>query len=286
MQATFPLLFVLLWSTGFIGAKYGMPHAEPLTFLLLRYAAVIVLMGAAALIWRAPWPRDRRQWAHIGVSGVLVHGTYLGGVFVAISRGLPAGVTSLVVGLQPILTAACAGWLFSEQVVWRQRIGLLLGLAGCALVVSGRFGHGGGLDGLPAAVLALFGITAGTLYQKRFCPSFDFRSGAVLQFVPAAAVTLVAASLMEHFRVDFVPDFLFALGWLVLVLSLGAVTLLNYLIRSGTAVNTASLFYLSPPATALVAWLLFDERLSLIAGAGMAVAVLGVYLARKPAVQG
>lgn len=288
MQATYPLQFVLLWSTGFIGAKYGMPHAEPLTFLLLRYAAVIALMGAAALIWRAPWPQDRRQWLHIGVSGLLVHGAYLGGVFVAISRGLPAGVTSLIVGLQPLITAALAGWLFGEVVSGRQRLGLVLGLVGCALVLSGRVGGlsimQSGLAGVPAALVALVGITAGTLYQKRFCPHFDFRSGAVLQFVPAALATLLVASFMEHFRVELVPDFLFALGWLVLVLSLGAVSLLNWLIRSGTAVNTASLFYLSPPATALVAWLVFDERLSLMAGTGMGLAVLGVYLARQSAV--
>ncbi|MRR09403.1 DMT family transporter, partial [bacterium] len=242
-----PLLFVLLWSTGFIGARYGMPHAEPLSFLLTRYLLVIGLMTTLALATKAPWPRDGRQIFHIGVSGLLVHGFYLGGVFVAISHGLPAGVTALVVGLQPVFTACGAGWLLGEKVAPRQWLGLVLGLVGTALVVSGKFGTGlgGGVmdGGLPAALVALVAITAGTLYQKRFCPHFDLRTGSVLQFVPTAVVTAIAVLLFEDYRIDWSPPFLFALGWLVLVLSVGAISLLNLLIRSGSAVNVASLFY-------------------------------------------
>ena len=276
-----PLLFVLLWSTGFIGAKFGLPHAEPLSFLLVRYLFVISLMALLALAMRAPWPRDARQWLHIGISGLLVHAIYLGGVFMSISKGLPAGVASLVVGIQPLLTAVGAGWLLNETVLKRQWFGLLLGFVGVALVVSGKIGSGFGLDALWPALAALAGITAGTLYQKRFCPSFDWRTGAIAQFLPTAIATGIVVGLSGNYRVDWVPDFIFALGWLVLVLSLGAVSLLNMLIRRGTAVNLASLFYLVPPSTALIAWLLFDERLAGMALVGMALAVWGVYLARK-----
>jgi drug/metabolite transporter (DMT)-like permease len=276
-----PLLFVLLWSTGFIGAKYGLPHAEPLSFLLVRYLLVVSLMTLIALATRAPWPRDGRQWFHIGIAGLLVHAIYLGGVFVAISKGLPAGVTSLVVGIQPLLTAVGAGWLLNETVLKRQWVGLVLGFVGVTMVVSGKLGSGFELDALWPALAALAGITAGTLYQKRFCPSFDWRTGAIAQFLPTAIATGAVVVLSDNFHVDWVPDFIFALAWLVLVLSLGAISLLNMLIRRGTAVNLASLFYLVPPCTALIAWFLFDERLAGMALVGMALAVWGVYLARK-----
>ena len=276
-----PLLFVLLWSTGFIGAKLGLPHAEPLTFLAIRFSLVLVLMTALALAMRAPWPRDARQWFHIGVTGLLVHAVYIGGVFVSISKGLPAGVTSLVVGIQPLLTAVAAGWVLNETVLARQWFGLSLGFVGVALVVSGKLGTAYGLDALWPSLAALLAITVGTLYQKRFCPSFDWRTGSVAQFLPTAVATGVAASLTESFHVEWAPSFIFALAWLVLVLSLGAVSLLNMLIRRGSAVNLASLFYLVPPCTALIAWLLFDEKLAGMALFGMALAVWGVYLARK-----
>jgi drug/metabolite transporter (DMT)-like permease len=276
-----PLLFVVLWATGFVGAKLGLPHAEPLTFLLIRYALVLVLMSLIALAMRAPWPRGARQWLHIGTAGLLLHGVYLGGVFMAISKGLPAGVTSLVVGMQPLLTAVGAGWLLGETVMRRQWLGLALGFVGVGLVVSGKLGNGFGLAALWPALAALLAITAGTLYQKKFCPRFDWRTGAVAQFLPTALVTAMVAALTENFHVDWVPEFFFALGWLVLVLSVGAISLLNILIRSGSAVNLASLFYLVPPCTAVIAWALFDERLSGMALVGMALAVGGVYLARK-----
>ena len=281
MNRSAPLLFVLLWSTGFIGAKFGLPHAEPLTFLLIRYLLVISLMTLVALAMRAPWPRDARQWFHIGVSGLLVHGVYLGGVFIAISKGLPAGVASLVVGIQPLFTAVGAGWLLNEAVLARQWLGLVLGFVGVALVVSGKLGSGFGLEALWPALAALAGITIGTLYQKRFCHSFDWRTGAIAQFLPTAVATAVVVALTENFRVVWVHEFIFALSWLVLVLSVGAISLLNMLIRRGSAVNLASLFYLVPPCTALIAWLLFDEKLAGMALAGMALAVWGVYLARK-----
>jgi drug/metabolite transporter (DMT)-like permease len=281
MTRIYPLLFVFLWSTGFIGAKYGLPHAQPLTFLVIRYAAVIALMTLIALATKAPWPKTKQQWFHIAVSGLLVHAIYLGGVFSAIAKGFPAGLASLVVGLQPLLTAFIAGWVLKETIVKRQWFGLVLGLVGIALVLSGRIKSGFSLDGIELTLLALVGITVGTLYQKKFCSGLDWRTGAVVQFIPAAIATTIVASFTETFKVDFAPSFFFALAWLVLVLSIGAISLLNYLIRHGTSVNVASLFYLVPASTVVIAWLLFGETLSVMALIGMVLTIAGVYLARK-----
>ncbi len=281
MQQFYPFLFVFLWSTGFIGAKFGLPHAEPLSFLLTRYLLVILLMSGIALLTRAPWPEKRSDWLHIGVSGVLVHAIYLGGVFVAIGNGLPAGITALVVGMQPLLTALGAGWLLGERVSGRQWAGLALGFVGVGMVVSGKLGEAALGPMLIPALVALLGITVGTLYQKRFCPRFDLRSGSVIQFVPSALLTGLAVAWFEDYRIEWEPSFVFALGWLVLVLSLGAISLLNLLIRNGSAVNVASLFYLTPPTTALIAWLVFGEQLGVVALLGMLVAVSGVYLVAR-----
>ena len=277
----FRLIFVLLGSSGFVGARLGLPHTEPLTFLLIRYIAVLACMTLVAVLTRAPWPSGASAWFHIGVAGLLLHGVYLGGVFIAISKGLPAGVASLVVGVQPLLTAVGAGWLLQETVLKRQWLGLLLGLLGVGLVVFGKIGSGFGMDALWPAVAALIGITAGTLYQKRYCAPFDWRTGAIAQFLPTALLTFVGAWLTETFRVDWTGELVFAMGWLVFVLSIGAISLLNWLIRHSDAVNVASLFYLVPPCTALVAWLLFDEAFTGMALAGMALTVWAVYLARK-----
>lgn len=276
-----PLLFVFLWSTGFIGAKYGLPYAGPLTFLLLRYSALVVLLTLLAVVCRSRWPGDWRQWLHLGMAGLLIHALYLGGVFVSIGQGLPAGVVSLLVGLQPLLTAILAGAIVGERVSKRQWLGLALGLTGALLVLSVRIEGGFGWAGVVPALLALLGITFGTLYQKRFCPHFDWRSGAVIQFGAAWLVTLPAAWLAEGFRVQWTGEFVFALSWLVLVLSIGAIGLLNHLIRSGSAVNVASLFYLVPPSTAVIAWLLFGEILTPIQLVGVGVAVTGVSLVRR-----
>ena len=283
-QWAYPALFVLLWSTGFIGAKFGLPDAGPLTFLSWRYAAVLLLMGAVVLWARAPWPRAPWAWLHIGVSGLLVHGVYLGGVFTAIGRGLPAGLTALVVGLQPLITALGASLLLGERLRPPQWLGLGLGLAGVGLVVAQKAHAAAGAPLLPLlapAVLALLGITAGTLYQKRFCPAFDLRTGALIQFAPCLVATLALAAATESLQVRWTGHFVFALGWLVLVLSLGAVSLLNLLIRRGSAVHVASLFYLTPPTTALIAWALFGETLHGLALVGMALAVTGVWLVRR-----
>lgn len=276
-----PFVFVVLWSTGFIGARLGLPHIEPLTFLTIRYAAVLLCMVPVAIASRAPWPRSASAWMHIGVSGLLMHGLYLGGVFVAISLGLPAGLASLVVGVQPLLTAIGAGYFLGAKVLRRQWTGLLLGLLGVALVLWNKLGQEFGWTALVPAVVALLAITAGTLYQKKFCPSFDWRTGAVAQFLPTTVVTGLAAWATERGVIDWSGELIFALGWLVLVLSLGAVSLLNWLIRNSNAVNVASLFYLVPPCTALFAWALFGNTLSGMALVGMGLTVWGVYLARS-----
>jgi drug/metabolite transporter (DMT)-like permease len=212
----------------------------------------------------------------------MLHAGYLGGVFVSISLGLPAGVAALVVSLQPLLTAVLAGWWLGESVRLRQWIGLCLGLAGVALVVAHKLGAVFSLPALAFSVIALLAITLGTLYQKRFCPVFDWRTGAIAQFVPTTLLTGLGAWWFETGRLEWHAELFFALAWLVLVLSVGAVSLLNTLIRHSTAVNVASLFYLVPPCTAALAWWLFGETFSPWAAVGMLLAVAGVYLARQP----
>ncbi|NYT25820.1 DMT family transporter [Alcaligenaceae bacterium] len=281
--ALMPLLFVVLWSTGFIGAKFGLPYAEPLTFLTLRFTAVLGLMLVLSVLLRAPWPAVPMQWIHIGISGLLIHGIYQAGVFTAISHGLPSGITALIVGMQPLITALAAGTLLGERVRAAQWVGLALGFAGVALVVEGKVASipGDMPTMLMLAAIALAGITAGTLYQKRFCASFDLRTGSVIQFLPCLVFTAILAGSTETMAVEWTGEFMFALGWLVLVLSVGAVTLLNLLIRKGGAVNVASLFYLTPPTTALIAWVMFGETLNAVAWLGMGLAVAGVWLARQ-----
>lgn len=273
-----PGLFVLLWSSGFIGAKYGLPYAGPATFLALRFALVVGLLVLMALATRAPWPRPA-QSAHLVVVGILVQAGYLGGVFTAIHLGMSAGVSSLIVGLQPLLTAFAAGALLGDRITPRQWLGLALGLAGLVLVVGARTTLSGSTwASFAMALLALFSITAGTLYQKRFGGAFDLRTGAVIQFVAAFVVVAPFAWLVEDWQVTWTAEFAFALGWLVVVLSLGAISLLALLIRRGEATRVASLFYLVPPVTAVIAFLVFGERLPPAALGGMALAVLGVAL--------
>ena len=280
-QLAFPFLFVLLWSTGFIAAKYGLPYAPPLTFLLYRFALVAVLMTIVALVTRARWPARLSQVGHVAVAAWLVHGAYLGGVFIALARGMPAGIAAMLVGLQPILTAvfACA-WL-NERVVPRQWLGLALGAGGVFLVVRQKLGLTVDVLGLAAIAVALAGISGGTLYQKRFCSHVDMRCGAVIQFTACALVYLPLALAFESAPVRWTLPFAFALGWSVIVLSVGAISLLYWLLRHGAATNVAGLFFLVPAATAVMAWLLFGETLDAFAFAGMALIGAGVVLARQ-----
>jgi drug/metabolite transporter (DMT)-like permease len=277
-----PALFVLLWSTGFIGARLGMPHAEPLTFLSLRYGLVLAVMLPVALLLRVRWPATRRDVRHIAVAGTLIQGGYLGGVFCAIDAGMSAGVVALIVGMQPLLTAAAAGRLLGERVSPLQWLGFTLGLTGVALVVWHRMSlQGMGAGSLALALFALACITLGMLYQKKYCPSFDLRAGVVLQFGAALLVTLPLALALETLRVEWTGEFLFALGWLSLVLSAGATTILFRLIERGAATRVTSLFYLTPAVTAVMAWLMFGETLGAATIAGMVVAVAGVALVNR-----
>lgn len=283
-----PLLFVLLWSTGFLGAKLGVPYADPLTFLALRFGLVALLLGSLALALRAPWPTGIGETGHIAMVGFLVHAVYLGGVFVAIDWGVPAGLSALIVGLQPILTAVAVGPWLGETVSRRQWLGLALGLAGVVLVLSEKLTpesglrfQGFGIGALLLCGMALLAITGGTLYQKRFCTGMDLTTGTTVQYVAATLATGLAAWLFEPMRIVWTGEFIFALVWLVFVLSIGAISLLMLLIKRGEAARTASLFYLVPPVTALFAWLLFDERLGPVALAGMAVVAVGVALVMR-----
>jgi drug/metabolite transporter (DMT)-like permease len=274
-----PGLFVLLWSTGFIGARLGMPHAEPMTFLTLRFALTAALLAGAAALLRAPWPRRPADWGHLSVAGLLMHGVYLGGVFVAIRLGLEAGLSALIVSLQPLLVAASAGLLLGERVGPRAWLGLGLGLCGVALVLGRKLGLSGTQAlGALTCVAALAGITVGTLYQKRFCSGHDLRTGNFVQFAAATLACGLLALAFETRRVDWTPELVFALLWLVLVLSVGAISLLYVLLRRGAASRVASLFFLVPPTTALIAWPLFGEQLGPLELLGMALTVAGVAL--------
>lgn len=280
LPALAPALFVMLWSTGFIGAKLGLPHAEPLTFLLIRFACVIALLCLLALVLRRPWPHRPLQWFHIAVAGSLLHGGYLSGVFLAIHVGMPAGVVALIVGIQPLLTAFLGASMVGERVAVRQWAGLVLGFAGVTLVLWEKLGMAGlSAAGLAFSALALVSITVGTLYQKRFCAELDLWSGSVIQFAAAALLLLPFAVAVETMRIAWSGQFLFALGWLIFALSLGAISLLHLLIRHGAAMRVSALFYLTPPTTALMAWLVFGERMGLPAMAGMAITAAGVAIA-------
>ena len=277
-----PALFVVLWSTGFIGAKAGLPYVKPFTFVALRYAIVVALMLPVALAVRAAWPRRVADIGHLAMVGLLIHAVYIGCVFAAIDQGLPAGVVALVVGLQPLLTATLVGPVLGEHVRAQAWFGLLLGLGGVALVLWDKLAFDRATGGaVMLAVLALVGITVGTIYQKRFCAQADLRSGAVIQYSAAGLACLTIAALLEPMRVAWSTEFVLTLAWLAIVLSIGTVSLLYLLIRRGAAAKTASLFYLVPPVTALFAWLLFGETLSILAIAGMGLAMLGVALVQK-----
>ena len=277
-----PALFVVLWSSGYIFAKLGLPYAEPFTFLFVRLALAAALLALLAFAFRARWPATWREAGHIAAAGALVQGIYLGGVFWAISRGLGAGVVALIMGLQPLLTAAAAGVVLGEKVTLRQWIGLAVGFAGVALVVSDRgiAGHANAAA-IVATVIALLALAAGVLYQKRHASFMDLRSGSAIQFAVSALIMGAGAILTEDMRIEWTGEFVLALAWLALVLSLGSVAIFYMLIRHGSAAKVSSLFYLVPVVTALMAFALFDERLGPLALAGMAAAILGVAMATR-----
>ena len=281
--AAAPVLFVLLWSTGFIGARYGLPYIEPLTFLAVRMAFVVLIMAAIAIIGRARVP-NAREVQHALVAGSLVHGLYLGGVFIAISQGVPAGISALIPGLQPILTSTLANRFMGERVTGIQWFGLVLGLLGVMLVMHDRqIILAGSLLGWIASFLSLIGITLGTLYQKRYCGAIDWRTGNLVQYIGAAVLFALGAFAFETREIHWSGELIFALAWLVLVLSVAGVGLMYWLIRRSAATGFASLFYLVPAVTALFAFLLFGERLDAVSIFGMAICAGGVLLVNRGA---
>ena len=288
-----PAVFVLIWSTGFIVAKFGLPYAPPLTFLVLRYTFSI----ACFLVWirfsRARWPRGRQQWLHLALTGVLMHAGYLGGVWVAVKAGMGSGLAALVVGLQPVLTALWLSWAgvsssstaaLKTQVTPRQWAGLTLGLGGLLLVVARKFGAGSEVTllTLGSTLFALCCITTGTLYQKHFVQPTDVRTANAIQLAAALLVTL-PFSFMETEAIVWNTEFIGAMAWSVLALTLGGSSLLYLLIQRGAATAVTSLLYLVPPTTAVMAWVLFGESITLATVAGTALTALGVSLVVRPA---
>ncbi|MEY2618851.1 MAG: hypothetical protein RL522_1853 [Pseudomonadota bacterium] len=285
-----PAVFVLIWSTGFIVARYGMPHAPPFTFLAVRYALSVACFVVWALTTRAVWPSDRRQWWHLGVTGVLMHAGYLGGVWAAVKLGMGAGLSSLLVGLQPVLTGL---WLsaLGGEVTRRQWTGLVLGLGGLVLVVWQKLGLGEvNAANLAFAVTALVSITAGTLYQKRFVQPCDVRTANLVQLAAAFVVTLPLALMETESPRWFTAagalntELVGAMAWSVLGMTIGGSSLLYLLIQRGAATRVTSLMYLVPPTTAMMAWVLFDEPITALTVAGVALTAIGVsVVVRSPA---
>jgi drug/metabolite transporter (DMT)-like permease len=275
-----PAIFVLLWSTGFIGTKYVLAGAEPLTYLAVRMAFAVLLMGAIAAIYRPKWP-SRAGVIHSAIAGLLVHGFYLGGTAVAIFHSVPAGLSALIPGLQPILTSTLANRWLGERVTPLQWTGLLTGLAGTLLVLHSRSMSGEAGWGWLATCVALVSITLGTLYQKRYCSQIDWRAGNLIQFVAAGLLFAAGAWLFETRVIVWNREFVFGLAWLVIVLSIGSIGLLYWLIRHSAATRVASLFYLVPGVTAIMAYALFDERLDLLSIVGMVICAAAVLLVNR-----
>lgn len=286
MTRYFPALFVVLWSTGFIGARMGMPFAEPASFLSLRYVIAITILGGWALGSRlsaapATWP-DWRLAGHSMVVGVFLHGFYLGAVFWVIDHGLPAGIAAMIIGLQPLVVALLAGSLLGERVSGRNWQGLAIGVVGLGLVIVPKIEFGGtGIAPLNIAVAigAMLASTVGTIYQKKFAAQVDVRTGTFWQYVGALVPSIIYASLFETFTFEWTFDLIFALGWLVLVLSIAAVFLLMLLIREGSVSKVSALFYLVPASTALIAYFLFGETLGPLQLFGMVLCAIGVRFA-------
>ena len=274
-----PAVFVLIWSTGFVVARLGMPHAPPFGFLAWRYALSVLLFLAWVAVSKAAWPQGRAQWGHLAVTGVLMHAGYLGGVWAAVKGGLGAGTAALIVGLQPLLTALWVSFQGpGHRVGARQWLGLVLGLAGLLLVVLHRLGSGQAtILNVVLAVAALGSITAGTLYQKGRVAPCDVRTAAVVQLLAAFAVTAPLA-LLETEAIVWHRDLQLAMAWSVVALTLGGSSLLYLLIQRGAATRVSSLMYLVPPCTAMLAWLMFDEPITATVVAGMVLTAVGVGL--------
>ncbi len=286
-----PVIFVLLWSTGWVVARFAAPHADPLTFLSIRYIAAFACIAPFVMLMRAPWPRGRIAIFHALFSGTLIHGFYLASVWYAIKQGVPAGISGLIAALQPLMTAALSGWLIREHVTARQWLGVIIGLLGVILVLEPKLASS--LSGettnfvfpILMNVLGMLSVTLGSFYQKRYLASGDLRSITAVQYLGALIITLPFAILFEPMRFDLVPETFYALAWAVIPLSIGAVSLMVIMIRKGAVSRVASLIYLVPPTVAIQTYFLFDERMTTIQIIGLLVTAIGVYLATMKAKQ-
>lgn len=278
-----PLLFVLIWATGFVMARLVAPHVEPMTFLALRFSLTAVILVVMALAMRSPWPRTRRDWMNAAGIGLLLQAAYLGGVFWAVKHGLPAGVSSLIVAMQPLLTALVAGPLLDERVPPVRRIGIGIGFVGVSLVLAPKLGGTGGypVPALLAAILSLITITFATIWQKRVGNQVDMRTGMAIQFGASAVAMIVMALATETMAIDFAPEFWIGLIWSVFGLSIGAIFLLLLMIRRGAVVGVAAWLFLVPPVAALMSFGLFRETLTATQIVGMVIATAGVALASR-----
>jgi drug/metabolite transporter (DMT)-like permease len=273
-------VFILLWSTGFIVARYGMPYTDPMTFLSMRFAGVLLILIPATFIFKSVWPAPK-QMSHIVMAGLLLQFAYLSGIWVAVKHGMPAGLAALIVGLQPVLTAIFAAGI-SEKVSTRQWLGLALGLVGVGIVLSDKISVAGvTLFTLGFTFMSLLAFTVGTLYQKRFCPVFDLRTGTLIQYGASGVVSVILMFLFEPMQVQWSVPVVGALLWSIGPISLGAMTLWFILLRNGAATRVSSLLYLTPPTTAIMAWVLFDELLTPTIMMGTVVTVAGVYLVTR-----
>ena len=273
-------LFILIWSTGFIIARYGMPHAEPLTFLAIRFFGVILILLPCILWFKAPWP-SKSQIVHLAIAGVLIQFGYLAGVWIAIRHGMPVGLTALIVGLQPILTAVFVS-LLAEKITRSQWQGLFLGLFGVFLVLYAQINTTGvNAQTIFFNIIGLLSITVGTIYQKKYCAQFDLRTGSLIQFMTSLGLATSGAYLFETREVEWVLELVGALVWGIVGISIGAMSLLFILIRRGNATKVSSLMYLTPPTTAIMGWILFNEPLTILVGLGTLLTMLGVLIVNQ-----
>ena len=287
VSAAIPAVFVLLWSSGFVAAKIGLEASGPLTFLALRFALVAVLMLAVVLVMRAPWPASRRELGHLAVLGLTMQALYFGGAWVSMASGVGAGTSALIVSMHPVATALAAGPLLGEAVSRRQWLGLAAGFAGVVLVVEEKLAQGLGTPaGMAWSFVSLAGITAGSFYQKRFCPAMDPRTGPLVQFVAAAAVLAPLALIVEGEPPVWNAAFVAALLYVAVFLSLISMVLLTVMIARGEAARVASLFFLLAPVTAVMGWAVLGETMGATALAGMGLAAAGVALAVWPSRRG
>ena len=278
-----PWVFVWIWSTGFIAAKYGLPYAEPFTLLSYRFVITLFFLLILIIYKKSPWPKSRLEFFHLVIAGVLIHGVYLGGVFQALKWGMPAGLGAMVIGLQPIGMALVAGVLLKEEVSKKQWTGLIMGLVGLYLVLfdSLDLTEQIAFDGFPiwavfAVIISLFAISIGTIYQKRFCSNMNLYSGAWVQYFSASILCILIVLFFENGEVSWSRTFILAMTWQVLALSIGAILLLMTMIKKDALASVGSYFYLVAPLVAIQAWFLFEETIGISALAGVVLISFGV----------